>query len=308
MALTLPTGGIISGTSALIELDGWTWEDMTVKSPVGMHLFWPAMTISPPSYYRRATEEQQKKKREEALKKIKQTFGDARAYMKAKEADVSKKTVYHETDLRWEALIPVLKKELPVFVHADDIHRIQAAIDWAISEDIKMVLVGGYDSWRVAERLKENEIPVIIGGIHRTPERRWEDYDMPFKLPAKLHEAGVKFCIATGKSFGSAHERNLPYHAATAAAYGLSKQEALKSITLYPAEILGVSDRVGSLEIGKDATLIVTDGDPLEITTQVKMEFISGRNIDLTSRHTQLYQKYKTKYQQLKDNEQMTSK
>ncbi|TLY32949.1 MAG: hypothetical protein E6K56_02105, partial [Ignavibacteria bacterium] len=153
------------------------------------------------------------------------------------------------------------------------------------------------DSWRAANMLKEKGIPVIVNPIHRTPERRWESYDEPFTLPKKLYDAGVRFCIA-GEA-GASNERNVPYHAATAAAYGLPKDEALKSVTLYPAEILGIADRVGSLDAGKDATIIVTDGDPLEIMTHVEMEFIRGKKISLDSRHTHLYEKYKERYRRL---------
>ena len=154
----------------------------------------------------------------------------------------------------------------------------------------------------MTDMLKAKDIPVVIAGVHRTPRRRWENYDAPFTLPLTLHQAGVRFCIATsGGSFGAAHVRNLPYHAAMAVAYGLPKEEAIKAVTLYPAQILGVGGRVGSLERGKDATLIVTDGDPLEIRTQVVMEFIDGRQIDLSSRHTQLYEKYQAKYKQLEE-------
>lgn len=203
----------------------------------------------------------------------------------------------------------VLDGDVPVFVHADDIRRIQAAVDWAQEENLRMVLVGGKAAWRVADLLKEKDVSVIVEHIHTLPERRWEGYDTPFVNPLRLYEAGVKFCIAGsgGAPFASAHARNLPYQAGTAAAYGLPKEEALKSVTLYPAQILGVADRVGSLEVGKDATLIVTDGDPLEIRTHVEKAFIQGRTVDLGSRHTQLYQKYKTKYQQLgltKDSEE----
>lgn len=299
LALSVPTSGLIAGTSALIMLDGWTWEDLTLKAPIGLHVRWPAMGVSRSPFVTKSKKEQLKE-RDEKLQKIREAFAEARAYLKAKDAEAQKGVPYHNTDLRWEAMIPVLKKEIPVFVHANDIRQIQAAIDWATEEDIKMVLVGGQDAWRVADLLEEKNIPVVIGGIHRLPMRRWEAYDTPFTLPLKLHEAGVTFCIASqGGSFGAAHERNLPYHAATAAAYGLPKEEALKAVTLYPAQILGVADQVGSLEVGKEATLIVTDGDPLEITTHIEWEFIQGREIDLSSRHTQLYQKYKTKYQRL---------
>lgn len=296
MALTVPRGGVIAGTSALIVLDGWTWEDLTFRAPVGMHLFWPRMSVSRSPFDRRSKKERLKQ-RDANLKKIKRTFARARAYARARAAERERGVPRHESDMRWEAMLPVLNGDVPVFIHADGIEEIQAAVDWASAEKVAAVLVGGYDAWRVADLLEANHIPVIITGTHRTPRRRWEDYDAPFTLPAKLFEAGVKFCIATsGGGFGSAHVRNLPYNAATAAAYGLPKEEAIRAVTLYPAQILGVGDRVGSLEVGKDATLIVTDGDPLEITTQVVMEFIGGRAVDLSSRHTQLYEKYRAKY------------
>ncbi len=299
LAHTLPTGGLIGGTSALIALDGWTWEDMTLKAPVGLVIEWPQMTINR-SPQARKSEEEQIKERDEQLNRLRDAFTEARAYLKAKEAESQKGVPYHDSDLRWDAMIPVLKKEIPVLIDADDIKQIQAALDWSLNEDLKIVLLAGQDVWMVADLLKERNIPVIIKGTHKLPLRRWEPYDLPFTVPQKLHEAGVKFCIAgTGGSFEAPHERNLPYHAATAAAYGLPKEEALKAITLYPAEILGVADRIGLLEIGKDATLIVTSGDPLEITTQVEYEFIQGRNIDLSSRHTELYKKYYIKYQQM---------
>ena len=297
LALSVPSGGLISGTSALMMLDGWTWKDMTIKAPVGLHINWPNMKISSSA---KKSEEEQKKDIDEQIRKIRQAFANARAYMKAKESEEQKGIPYHDTDARWEAMIPVLKGEMPVIIRANEIRQIEAAVDWASEENLKMVLLDGYDSWRVSGLLKEKNIPVIVADIHRLPERRWEGYDTPFTLPLKLYKAGIKFCIAgSGSSSDAPDERNLPYQAATAAAYGLPKEEALKSITLYPAQILGVDDQVGSLEVGKDATLIVTDGDPLEIETQVEMEFIQGREIDLTSRHTQLYEKYLEKYRQM---------
>ena len=297
LALSVPSGGLISGTSALMMLDGWTWEDMIIKAPVGLHINWPNMKISSSA---KKSEEEQKKDIDEQIRKIRQAFADARAYLKAKESEEQKGIPYHETDSRWEAMIPVLKGEVPVIIRANEIRQIEAAVDWASEENLKMVLLDGYDSWRASGLLKEKNIPVIVADIHRLPERRWEGYDTPFTLPLKLYKAGIKFCIAgSGSSSDAPDERNLPYQAATAAAYGLPKEEALKSITLYPAQILGVDDQVGSLEVGKDATLIVTDGDPLEIETQVEMEFIQGREIDLTSRHTQLYEKYLQKYRQM---------
>jgi len=300
MALSVPSGGLITGTSALIMLDGWTWESMTFKAPVGLHIRWPFMGVRR-SRFIRTSPKDQLKRRDESLNKIKTAFAEARAYLKAKEAEVRKGIPYHETDLRWEALGRAINKEIPVFIFADGIRQIQAAVDWAVSEDLDMVLVGGRDAWRAVELLKRHNIPVIVGGTLTTPMRRWEAYDTAFKNPLRLHEAGVQYCIAGtgGVSGGASNARNLPYNAAMSAAYGLPKEEALKAVTLYPAQILGVADRVGSIEVGKDATLIVTDGDPLEIVTQIEREFILGRKIDLSSRHTQLYEKYKTKYERL---------
>lgn len=306
LAHTLPVGGLMSGTSALIMLDGWTWEQMSLKAPVGLHVWWPRMGVRR-GWWVRQSEEEQLKERDEHIKKIRQAFADARAYMKAKEAEESKGVPYHETDLRWEAMIPALKKEMPVFLHAEEIRQIQAAVDWALEEDLDVVLVGGRDAWRVTDLLKRHDIPVIVDDIHTLPMRRWEAYDTPFTNPLKLYEAGVKFCISGGVREAS-NARNLPYHAAMAAAYGLPREEALKAITIHAAEILGVGDQVGSIEVGKDATLIVSTGDPLEITTRVETAFIQGRNIDLSSRHTQLYHKYKTKYERLPTTDQMTTK
>ncbi len=295
-ALVSPGGGTISGTSALLMMDGWTWEEMTLKTPVALQVNWPRMTTVT-AWWMQRTEAEQKKDREKALAALVQAFNEARAYMTAKQAEDKKGVPFHNSDLRWEAIIPVFEKKIPLMVSAEELQQIQMAVAWAERENIGLIIYGGADAWQVTELLKSKNIPVIIEGTHRLPERRWEAYDEPFVLPKKLYEARVRFCIAGG---GASNERNLPYLAATAAAYGLPKEEALKSITLYPAQILGVADRLGSLEKGKDATLIVTTGDPLETATQVVQEYILGRKIDLTSRHTVLYEKYKIKYSQPK--------
>jgi imidazolonepropionase-like amidohydrolase len=297
MAVTMPSGELLSGGAALIMLDGWTWEDMTFKAPVGMVVGWPTMTITH-AWWERRSDEDQKKERDKAIDELKNAFKEARAYLKAKYAEGGNSIPYHKVDIRWEALKPVLEKKIPVMVDAEEIQQIEAAVAWADREDIKLVILGGYDSWRAAGLLKAKNIPVIVNPIMRLPWRRSEQYDMGQSLPKKLYDAGVKFCIA-GEG-GASNERNLPYHAAMAAGHGLPKDEALKAVTLYPAQILGVADRVGSLDTGKDATIIVTTGDPLEITSNVELEFIQGKKIPLTSRHTGLYEKYKTKYRQQK--------
>lgn len=297
LAVSSPSGGAIPGTSAMLMMDGWTWEDMTLKAPAALYVNWPRMTtyVSPTG---KPTEEEQRKERDNQINEITDAFRDARAYMVAKNAEEHKAVPYHDVDLRWEAMIHVLEGKVPVVVWATEVQQIQAAVAWAEQEKIRMILGGGHDAWRVTELLKRRNIPVLAGGIHRLPGRRFEAYDTPFTLPAKLHEAGILFAIITQDEAG--HERNLPYHAATAAAYGLPKDEALKAISLNPAMIFEIADRVGSLEVGKDATLIITTGDPLEITTSVEMEFIQGRKIDLTSRHTMLYEKYREKYRRMK--------
>ena len=297
LAHSCPTGGLISGTSAVMMLDGWTWETSTLKAPAGLHINWPNMGAVRSRYFR-ITEEEASKRREETLKKLDTIFEEARRYLVAKEAADQSGRIELETDLRWEAMLPVLRREVPVFMHASEVRQIESAVEWANRQNVKMVIVGGYDAWRVADLLKKYEIPVIYETVNSLPRRRWEDFDTPFTGPVKLYEAGVKYCISMGTG-GASNHRNTPYEASKAASYGLPKDEALKSVTLYAAEVLGIADKAGSLEKGKDATLMITDGDPLEITTQVTQIYIQGKKIDMSDRHKVLYDKYKEKYRQL---------
>ena len=297
LAQSCPTGGLISGTSAVMMLDGWTWETSTLKAPAGLHINWPNMGAVRSRYFR-ITEEEASKRREETLKKLDTIFEEARRYLVAKEAADQSGRIELETDLRWEAMLPVLRREVPVFMHASEVRQIESAVEWANRQNVKMVIVGGYDAWRVADLLKKYEIPVIYETVNSLPRRRWEDFDTPFTGPLKLYKAGVKYCISMGTG-GASNHRNTPYEASKAASYGLPKNEALKSVTLYAAEVLGIADKAGSLEKGKDATLMITDGDPLEITTQVEQVYIQGKKIDMSDRHKVLYDKYKEKYRQL---------
>lgn len=197
-------------------------------------------------------------------------------------------------------MIPVLERKIPVFIDAEETQQIQAAISFAEQEKLRLVIVGGYDVPACAELLKMHDVPVVVGGVHRLPRRRGDAYDAAFTVPAKLHAAGIPFCIAgvIGGASGSspANIRNLPYHAGTAAAYGLPPEEALKAITLYAAKLLGADDRIGSLDVGKDATVIVTTGDPLDTPTHVTAAYIQGREVQLNDRHKRLWEKYKEKY------------
>lgn len=292
--LTVPGGKGIKGMSSYMATDGWTWEDMTVKAPAALHIDWPRMGVN--------RDNGNTQNRDRHIKRIRDAFADARAYWKAKEAEKGQGAPYHKTDRRWEAMKPVLDKAIPVVVDAAHVEEIQSAVAWAEEEDIRLIIQGGQDAWRVAELLKEHEIPVIVEGTLSSRMRRWEGYDQALSLPAKLYEAGVKYCIGMDSLFNTDHIRNLPFQAGYAVAYGLPEEEAVRAITLYPARMFGLDNRIGSLEAGKDATLIVVDGNPLDVRSNIEKMYIAGRDIDLTSKHTQLYEKYKVKYEQLSNN------
>jgi imidazolonepropionase-like amidohydrolase len=290
-ALSVPEGGIISGQSAVLRLDGWTPEEMTVLSPAAMHLRWPNLTIDRRPRARKSVRDQQKEI-EKAQKQIRDAFQVARSYWQARKNPA----LDFKSDLRWEALMPVFDGKLPLFVHASTLAQIEAALVWAKEMQLKIVLVDGDDAWRIAPQLKESDTAVILGPATSLPPRRDDDYDSAWSSAAKLQQAGVRFCIASNGRGAETNERNIGYEAGLAAGYGLPKEEALKAVTIYPAEILGVADRLGSLETGKAATLIVTNGDPLDFPTQVEMAFIDGRKIDLSNRQTRLRDKYREKY------------
>jgi len=184
-----------------------------------------------------------------------------------------------------------------VIVHADEIRQIKSAVAWAEKEGVRMVLAGAGDAWRVAELLRDKGIPVIVAPVLALPDREDEPYDTAYTVAAKLQAAGVAFCISNaGGGFVSSNTRNLPYHAGMASAFGLPKDEALKAVTLYPARILGVERDLGSIEVGKSASLIVTTGDPLEIRTRVLAQWIDGRPMALEdNKHERLYRKYKAR-------------
>lgn len=295
LTLTAPSGGTIAGQAAVIQLDGWTWEDMTLQASAGMIIKWPNMAAVADWWVEKSAK-QQIEDRDKTLKNLRKTFENAEAYRRARKANV--KGQAH--DARWEAMIPVLAGKVPIIVHANEIQQIQAAVAFASEHKLKMILFGGYDAPRCAQLLKKHQIPVIVGGVYRLPQQRHDPYDEAYTLPERLRQAGLKFCISSYGRFGAANVRNLPYHAAIAAGFGLPEAEALKAITLSPAEILGVSDRVGSLQTGKDATLIITTGTPLETTTQVEAAFVQGKPVQLNDRHKRLWRKYQQKYEQLK--------
>jgi len=286
-AVTLPSGGIISGQGALIHLDGWTWEQMRVQAPVCMVLQFPVIQTRQERPGARGPRPFSEAKRdyERRLQQLREFFEQARRYQKAKLAGSPE----FRTDARMEAMLPVLEGKLPVLVHAVRERAIREAIAFAESQKIRLVLAEAREAWKVADLLKQKNIPVILGPTLELPLEEDDPYDKAYTLPAELHRAGVKFAFA---SFSTSFARNLPYQAAMAVAFGLPYEEALKALTLYPAQIWGVSDKLGSIEKGKWADLIVTDGDPLETRTQIKRVFIQGREVDLSNKHLRLYEIY----------------
>ena len=287
-ALVVPGGSVICGRSSLMNLDGWTREDATEKPEVALHINWPQAGIAR-GWWVQATPEEQKKQAEENKAKIRRLFNDARAYYVAKAANPN-----IDKDSHWEAMLPVFTGELPVFINADDYRQIEDAVAFAREYKLRMVLVSGKEAWKLTDLLKSNNIPVVCSPTFDLPMRQDDDYDQPYRLPKLLSDAGIKFCFAT---FGASGSRNLPFYAGQAVAYGLSKENAVRALTLSPAEIMGVSKDVGSIEIGKKATLVVSRGDILDPMTQkVSRVFIEGKTVNLDNRHAQLYRKYQAKH------------
>ena len=291
--LSVPEGGIIAGQSALVQLAGWTPPEMVVKSPAAMHIRFPRLRSTSPFAPQPQDEEAEKEQRKaytRSIDQLRDLFRDARAYAKAAAARASDDKVRRfDHDLMLEALVPVVEGRVPVVMHANLARDIKAALEFADEHELKVILAGAHDVARVVDDVKRRNIPVILGPILSLPPREDGPYDLLFTNAKTLHDAGIPFAIQTSDAHNA---RNLPYHAASCAAFGLPKDVALKAITLYPAQIWGVADRLGSLEVGKSASLIVTDGDPLEIRTNVRRVFIAGEEIPMDSRHTLLYEKF----------------
>jgi imidazolonepropionase-like amidohydrolase len=289
-----PGGGVVSGRSAVMRLDGWNLEDMTLRAPVGMHIHYPRVTPAR-SFFARQSDEEFQKQKEKALKALQDVFDAARVYQTARTAMEAGKAPAVEIDPRYEALRPVLDGKLPLYLHADEKAQIEGALDWAKHEKLtNLVLVAGPDAQYVAERIAKEKVPVILTGVLELPSRRWEPYDAAYAAAGILHKAGFKVAIGAGADASQA--RNLPFNAAMAAAFGLPKDTALRSVTLTAAEILGVADHIGSLAPGKEASFFLCDGDPLEIVTHIERVWIAGHEIDLAhERQRELYDRYRNR-------------
>ncbi|HEV8158078.1 MAG TPA: amidohydrolase family protein [Pyrinomonadaceae bacterium] len=295
--LSMPQGGVISGQSAIINLNGSTQNEMAVVPVFGLVINFPRITTSavgfnpfgpqPPIEFSEAL-----KRRDQRLDDLKKLFRDAENYARVQDAYAKDKNLpAPQTDLKMNALAPYVRGERPIIFTAERERDIRGVAKFAADMKIKAIIMGGQEAWKAADELKKNNIAVIYTNIYSLPVRDDDAYDYLFEAPARLQKAGVRFCISTGD--GGAEVRDLPYHAGLAGAYGLPKEEALKSVTLYAAQILGIADRLGSIETGKIANIVVTDGDILEPRTNVKYLFINGRMLPLTSRHTELYESFK---------------
>ena len=287
LAQVTPEGGSISGSSSVVSLDAWNWEDAIIKADDGIHLNWP----SPTSYNWRAHTITKNKNYSKQINAISTFFKEAAAY--------AKKTAVEDKNLRFEAMKPLFDQKSNLYIHANTAKAITQGVSFAEQYHLKTVIVGGEESWMITDFLVEHHIPIILNKTHRLPNGTDTDIDQPFKTPALLQKAGVTFCLSVNGGWSSWQARNLPFQAGQAVAYGLNYEAAIQSISRNTAQILGIEQQVGSIEVGKDATLFISEGDVLDMrTSKVTKAFIQGRDIDLSNRQKQLYEKFKLKYKQ----------
>lgn len=284
-ALSSPTGELFPGTSALINLHGYTPDQMFAGFE-GVVLNFPNGNRR--GFFDRRTDEEIKKGVENAIKRMGEVWERAVQYHKIDSATKGKAGYYPEM----QALLPVVRGERTLLIEVDASKDIKEALKWVKERRIKKVaLTGVAEGWRVADEIAKANIPVITGRVLKLPSREYDRYDRGYANAGLMKKAGVKVAIRSGEN-GNQNFRNLPYHAGFAAAYGLGREEAIKAITIVPAEIFGVADQLGSLEVGKSATLFVCDGDPLETKTQIKQVFIEGWQMPMSSRQTLLYEEF----------------
>ena len=283
--LTIPTGDLFSGTAALINLHGYT--------PDQMFAGFEAMVLNFPrtgrrGFFDRRTDDELKKAADKAMERLNEIWEKAIQYHKIDSATKAKGSYYPEM----QAMLPVVRGEMALLVEVNAAKEIKAALKWVKEKKIKKVIFTGVaEGWRVADELAKANIPVLAGPVLELPTRDYDRYDKAYANPGLLKKAGVKVAIKSEEN-GNTNYRNLPYHAGFAAAYGMGREEALKAITIVPAEILGVADKLGSIEQGKSATLFICNGDPFETKTQVSHVFIDGWQMPMVSRQTLLYDEF----------------
>ena len=294
--LSMPVGGVISGQSAIINLNGSTQTEMAIVPEFGLVINFPRIStfggFTPGVGAQTIDFNEAVKRRDKNIEDLKKMFKDAEIYAKVQEAYAKDKTLPNPAkDVKLEAMIPYLRGERPIIFTAQREPDIRSVVKFVEDMKIKGIIMGGGDAWKVADGLKKNNIPVIFTNIFNLPSQEDDPYDYFYEGPSKMQKAGVKFSISTGDD--GANVRDLPYQAGIAGAFGLGHDEALKAVTLYPAQILGIADKYGSIEVGKMANVVVTDGDILDPRTNIKYLFIDGRLLPLTSRHTELFDAFK---------------
>jgi imidazolonepropionase-like amidohydrolase len=296
--LTAPTGGLISGQAALINLLGTSPKEMAVVPQLALVINYPRIGFGGGGF---GGFQQQAPNladtltaNERQLEQIRKMLRDAEAYGRTQDAYARDKSLPRpDRNVVLEPLVPYVRGEQPVIFRADREAEIRGALRFADEMKLKPIILGGNDAWKVVNLLKEKNVPVILTGILSLPAREDDAYDSLYENAAKLQQAGVRYCISTGDA--GPEVRNLAQYAGMAAAFGLSKVDAIKAVTLYPAQILNVADRLGSIEAGKMANLVITDGDLLEVRTRIRYLLIDGRSVVLSSRHTELNDAFKNR-------------
>lgn len=280
-----PRGGTISGTSSLMATSGWNWEDATIKGSDGIHLNWPSSI--------------ERDKKNHGVKKGNESYEDKKqeiyTFFEASKAYSNEKNA--KTDLRFEAMRSVFKNDARVYCHANDLQQLEDALDFAKHFDLKhFVIIGGYESHLLIPKLKDAKVPVMIPRPHSLPENDDDAIDHPYRLASLLQNGGVEFCIQNEGDMEAMNARNIPFLAGTCLAYGLTEEEAIASITLNPCKIMGIDKYYGSIEVGKSATLFVSDGNALDmISNNIFTALIDGLIIPTTNRQSDLYERYSEK-------------
>ncbi len=289
LAQIVPQGGLISGTSTVVQLDAWNWEDAAYVLDNGVHMTFPALINRPMQMRRRGGDSDPVKLGLEKIEQARVFFREAKAYLQEK--------THAATNLKFEATRGLFDRSKTLYIHCDLVKEMLVAVDFAKEFNFKLVIAGGADSYMIADILAANNVAVILHEPHALPATDDDAVDQPYKTGAQLQKAGVLFTICQDSGDGYTQIRNLPFMAGTMSAYGLTKEEALSAITLNPAKILGIADRTGSLENGKDANIVISTGDLLDMKSSVVTHaFIQGRAINLDNKHSQLFNRYKYKY------------
>ena len=291
-ANVVPQGGIVSGSSSVVQLDAWNWEDAIYNADGAMHINMPSLFFRPSPFaaFLGLPDRNSGDVVKEGLAKIeeiKNFFREAKAY--------HKESAHATTNLKFEATKKLFDKKQKLFVHCDIAKEMLVAIDFAKEFGFDVVIAGGSESFLIPDLLKQNNIAVILGQRHALPTTQDDDIDLPYKSATYLQNAGVLYAI--NDEDGQTRGRNLPFNAGTAAAYGITKEQALSAITLNAAKILGIDKVTGSIEVGKDANIVISEGDILDVRTSIITDaFIQGRQVSLVDKHKQLYERYKSKY------------